>query len=189
MSRQLRQLLILALILVGALASAYYWYPRQETVSGDIESLRLQPGEGSPNQKQVGLAGLKLDFGPKKPERFKAPKRDIFGPLYVVRKVKKKPVVKPKPKVKPKPIEIPKIVITPKVVNIKPLATFTLLGYLDKDGDRTVFLGHGEEIFLLKVGDTFAREYHVAEITSDLVLIKRETDDREIRIALKKANK
>ena len=88
MSRQLKQLLILAAILFGALAYSYYWYPRQETVSGDIEVLRLQPNEVSTNQGQIDLAGLTLNLGLEKTGKFKEPKRDIFGPLYVEKIVK-----------------------------------------------------------------------------------------------------
>lgn len=191
MNRQNKMLLILALILAGALMYAYHWYPRQEFVTGDVESLRSQPqGSNVGGQSQSALAGLRLNFYQENRGEFRAPKRDIFSPLYVEKKIVRKPVKpapKPKPVVKPKPVPKPKVVAAPPPVKQQPIANFVLLGYLDKDSERTVFLGLKDEIFIVKTGDLFAKEYRVAELTPDQLLIRRESDSREIRIELKKA--
>jgi hypothetical protein len=41
-----------------------------------------------------------------------------------------------------------------------------------------------DEIFLLQQGDSFAREYQVAELTPHRLLIRRVSDSREIIIKL-----
>lgn len=192
MNRQNKILLILALILAGALMYAYHWYPRQEVVTGDVEVLRSQPqGSNTGEQPQSALAGLRLNFHQENRGAFKTPKRDIFSPLYVEKKVVRKPVKpapKPKSVVKPKPVPKPKIVVAPPPVTQQPIANFTLLGYLDKDSERTVFLGLKDEIFIVKSGDLFAKEYRVAELTADQLLVRRDSDSREVRIELKKAD-
>ena len=68
------------------------------------------------------------------------------------------------------------------------LPNFNLLGYLDKDGERTAFLGLGDEIFIVKEGDSFGNEYLVSEITEELLIVMREDDIRQIKILLEKPN-
>lgn len=55
------------------------------------------------------------------------------------------------------------------------LAKFNFIGYLDKAGERTVFLGIGEEIFFVRKGSTFGRmnEFSVQDLNRDLLIIKR----------------
>lgn len=186
MSRQIKLLLFIGLILAGSLYFSYWWYPHQEIVSEETGLLQFQPRVGMSAQPQAELVGLSLDFGKQNIGPFKSPQKDIFGPLYVEKKIKKARKPKPKPvvKQKPKPVVKPIIVIAPTVQ--KPAAIFNLLGYLDKSGVRTVFLSQKDQVYLVKEGDVFAQEYRVVELTSDLLLIKSETDQRETRIEFKK---
>jgi len=189
MSRQLKQIVVLSVLLVIALGYAYLWYPRQETVDGNVFVPRNVTTEGTLAAGDDLLAGLTITFPPQQVREFVPPKRDIFRPLYVPPKPKPKPKPKSQPKLKPKPKHKSKPVVVeapkPKPKPRQPLAKFALLGFLDNRGARTVFLQSLGKIYLVRQGETFFEDYYVDELTDELLRIKKPNDNRKIEIDLK----
>ncbi|MBW2520161.1 MAG: hypothetical protein JRD88_07405 [Deltaproteobacteria bacterium] len=119
-------------------------------------------------------------------EPFPGAKRDIFQ--FKARQVKK-PLAKvaSKPAEKPVIVEPPKPVApTPFEVVQKSLARFTFLGFLDRDGEKTVFLSSGGELFVVKSGERFgsSQEFLITSIEDKSLIVKNKFDDRILEVPL-----
>jgi hypothetical protein len=68
----------------------------------------------------------------------------------------------------------------------KELASFTFLGFLLKDGVKTIFLSSNNEIFVVKKGDRFGKDKHflVTELTPEMLTIRQNDDPRSITVPL-----
>lgn len=150
---------------------------------------RPQGGEGA-----VDLALLEREQ-----PRFSGYKRNIFSPIF--RDEVKPPPFKPLPP-PPKPVaKLPAPLPQPAAPPPPPpppppspeelarqaaeaeLSKFTFLGFLKKDGQRTVFLSKNNEIFLAKKGSTLG-QFQVAELTEDAITIRSPLGGRELVIPL-----
>ena len=88
--------------------------------------------------------------------------------------------VAPEPPVAPPPAPLP-----PPIPPVqRDMARFTFLGFLQKDGQKTIFLSKDREIFLVKKGDKLAGRYQAANITDDALTIRVLADGGEIVIPL-----
>jgi len=194
MNRKHLVLICLLAILAGSVIWSYYSYPRSKTV----RSLKYRPGAravagkpratlakpvpgGSDNQAlRVDL----LEQQPAIPEY----QRDIFKPLFIDQETMlarqaaaaaaeaarraRQAAAAAKP-VKPAPVP----------VGIqRELAGFRLHGLLQKDGQKTVFLAKGKEIFPVKQGTVFAGRYRVVSITDQVLSIKTTDTGDEVLI-------
>ena len=80
--------------------------------------------------------------------------------------------------VAPEPVEVveePQIVpMTPLEIVQRSLGQFTFLGFLDKGGEKTVFLSSGGELFLVKQGEVFGtdREFTVNAIDGNILKVE-----------------
>lgn len=181
------RLLLLLLCLLG-LAIWYAWQqsPRQERVGSRLDVSK----KDSVAAKAAVGEFARLDFSGGEMNEFHKPKRDLFRPLYSAPAVVKtlprpKPVVvapPPPPKPKPKPVAPPPVVAT------KPIQPLTVLGFLEKNRVKTVFLASRQgEIFLVKEGDRFADDLLVQKLTDTEISIGR--DRQEIGVTLKIGDK
>ena len=64
------------------------------------------------------------------------------------------------------------------------LAKFGFLGFLKKNGERTVFLSYDKQIMLAKKGATLASRFYVADLTDEAITIKEQSTGREIVIPI-----
>jgi hypothetical protein len=96
-------------------------------------------------------------------------------------------------KTAPKPIA--PVAITSPVAAFKPvmpvvvekaLSRFTFLGFLEKDGEKTVFLSSSGNLFLVKRGESFGidQEFLVADIDDDLLKVRHAGREGLIEIQL-----
>lgn len=184
-----RKRVILA-VLLGVLALcalyAYFATPRLEKAPPEVASPRLRPAakatvdiKSAEVQKRINFDSLVYE-----PQEFPGAKRDIF------RFVQQRPVmIKPAvPVVKAPVVEIvePKPAAEPVKVAIEPISTFTFLGFLEKAGEKTVFLSSGGNLFLVKRGESFGidQEFVVEDIFDNTLKVRHTDQDRLITIPL-----
>jgi hypothetical protein len=179
MNRQKKTLMILLALLLLAIGYAYLSMPDQQRVAPEVrpESGVTTTGKKRPMDKKQ----LRVDLLEKAPTRYKGADRDIFN--YA--KVKTAPAPKPKPTPPPvvKPVQPPPVV---NQVVRQQLARFTFLGFLVKDGERTVFLSRGEELFLVQEGAQFGddNQFKALTISPETMSISQAGDSRTIDIQL-----
>lgn len=195
MNRKRLILFVLAILLVIAVIWSYSAIPRHKTVS----TLKTSPG---PQVKPAALSAKSVSgtaaesrillLGQLEQEQpaFKGYRRNIFKPVFVdeLKLVKQKAAaVKPLPQLPATPVKTAPVEPVQPVVTLPvsaPLARFTFLGYLRKDGQRTIFLAKDKDIILVKKGDIVAGRYEASSITDQaLTLLVTDTGD-EIVIPL-----
>ncbi len=142
---------------------------RSVKVTGDLESKNVQ--------ERIDFAFLIAET-----QEFSRAKRDIFrfGGRPSV-KIAPKPAA---PVAFTSPIAAFKPVLP--VVVEKALSEFTFLGFLEKAGEKTVFLSSSGNIFLVKRGESFGidQEFLVADIDDDLLKVRHAGRERLIEIQL-----
>ncbi len=179
MSRS-RILLLLFAALCGAVSYAWIATPRQRRISPGQDIVRQTPRQPDNKNAVTYPAVADLDFSGGGDHNYQAPRKNLFGPLYLPPKpVAKRPVqtVKVrKPVVQPQKI-IP-VVVTPP--GPKPIPPLEVLGHLNKAGDITVFLSSRQgDLYLVKPGDMFADDLVVRNIgTTDIIVGRRQTDQQ-----------
>lgn len=183
MNRQKKTLLILLVLLLLAIGYAYLSMPAQQRAALKVrpESGVTTIGKKRPTDKKQ----LRVDLLEKAPTQYKGAARDIFN--YAP--VKTAPAPKPKPKPTPPPVVKPVQPHPTPVVNQvvrQQLARFTFLGFLVKDGERTVFLSRGEELFLVQEGAQFGddNQFTALTISPEKMSISQSGDERTIDIQL-----
>lgn len=186
MNRQRLTLAILVGILIVALAYAFWATPRQQRVAAPSSTPRPVSAQGEA-PAEAGHVRLEL----LKPEKRDFPgfRRDIFHyPAPPAPKPPPRPVSAPLPPPAPKPPAIPEPAPEPEipVAVRRELARFTFLGYLEKEGVKTIFLSAAGEIFVVKKGDRFGQdgEFHVTGLSPELLTIRQGDDPRSINIPL-----
>ena len=204
MNRQKLVLFITLVLLALAVTWSFFSFPREKTVaSPPAGTVRGKTAEKNPGGTVTGQTPAREDISPVIPrdertlrldllERdqagFKGYRRNIFKPVFVdeIKVMKQKATaIKPVPAppvapVVPRPLVIPAgapAETAPDTARTA-LAKFTFLGFLKKDGQKTVFLAKDKEILLVKKGDRFARQYEATAI-SDQALTIRVTDSGE----------
>jgi hypothetical protein len=194
MNRQKLLLLVLVVLLMVSVVWSYLKWPRQERVA----ALKYAPGQAGtaggkapaapapqPGQKGGGTV-LRLDLLEREKPSFTGYRRNIFKPVFSdeTRIMKQqaapsRPVAPPRPV--PPPVPVPS---APSPTPRSELARFTFLGFLNKDGRRTVFLAKDRDIILVKQGDRFAGRYEATSITGQALTIKVTDTGEEIVIPL-----
>lgn len=179
-----KRLLLAALLglLALCLGYAYFATPRLEKAPprGAEDSARRDTTVDSRRSARVADGRINFDFLSEEPVEFTGAKRDIFR--YAVRR----PV--PKPPVVETPV--PDVVEEPEPVTIEEvqqaLSQFTFLGFLEKGGEKTVFLSSRGSLFLVKSGERFGvdREFLVSGIDAKLLKVRRDGREDLIEIPL-----
>lgn len=203
MNRQKLMLCLLLVVLAGSLAYSFLRSPKQQHVA----SLTYAPGAKAPAGARKGKGGAQPEVNPgqlnlallnREQPRFTGFKRNIFSPIF--RDEVKAPPFKPPPP-PPPPVKLPTAQLPQPAVPPPPppppptpeelarqaaeleLAKFTFLGFLKKDGQKTVFLSKNNEIFLARKGSTLG-QFQVAELTDDAITIRSSLGGRELVIPL-----
>ncbi len=182
MKRQKIILTILLVILGLAMTYAFWNAPRQARVASTVPA---GSAVKSPAPQKVAILDekrkVRLDLLPRKGEAFAAPERNIFRLTEV------RPQPAPPPPVQPPPppvVERP--VVKPPPLPVKPLPHFTFLGFLEKAGQKTVFLTSNNEIYLVKAGQQFGpgQEFQIAELTDENLVIHQVAGGAPITVPL-----
>ena len=184
MNRKKLILSVLLCLLAVALVVSYFRYPRQKSV----EKLKYEKGA----KVQIGSRGsetrmllpqqnnLRLDLLDRAVPEITV-SRDILKPVFVDEAkqaaMKAAAVKKPPPPPPPTPPDIAR----QQAGSLKPL------GMLRKSGIQTAFFSRGNEIILLRVGDTPAAVpgYTVAGINDNALYLRSFTGDDEFSVPLR----
>lgn len=191
MNRQ--RLLLVGLLLSFALSVVYSYskYPRQKTV----DKLTFAPGKASgpapaKADSKVDDSRILLALLDERSAAGVSYRKNLFRPLFrdETRIVPlPPPPPKPLPSLPPPP-PAPPAVAPPAAAEPPPvqrdMARFTFLGFLKKDGQKSIFLSDKKEIFVVKKGDKIAGKYEVANVTDDLLTINALGDGGQIIIPL-----
>jgi len=192
MNRQ--RLLLVGLLLSFALSVVYSYskYPRQKTV----DKLTFAPGTVSrpapaKADSKVDDSRILLALLDERGAAGVSYRKNLFRPLFrdETRMVPlPPPPPKPLPSLPPPPPPAPPAVAPPAAAEPTPvqrdMARFTFLGFMKKDGKKTIFLSSNKEIFVVKRGDKIAGKYEVANVTDDLLTINALGDGGQIIIPL-----
>jgi hypothetical protein len=197
-----RQKLILCLLLAafaGSLAYSFLRSPKEQRVA----ALKYRPGAVAPAPRKQGAApgpaeagGLHLELLDRELPRFAGFRRNIFSPIFreELKAVPFKPLPPPPLPVKalpppPPPQQQQQVLAPPPPPPLPPpdeieLAKFTFLGFLKKNGEKTVFLSSNNEIFLAKKGSNVGTKFQVSDLTDDAITIRTIATGRELVIPL-----
>ncbi len=173
-------------VLVLCLLYAYVATPRLEKAPPRTSSQRTQPDTRTTKTLKAGdkPERINFDFLTAEPEDFPGAKRDIFRffqtrPVRVAAPVTviETPVVTP---------VIPEKPVVPFEVVQQSLSKFTFLGFLEKAGEKTVFLSSGGSLFLAKRGEKFGadQEFLVTNIDGNLLKVRHAGREGLIEIPL-----
>jgi hypothetical protein len=199
MNRQKLVLFLLLLVLAGSVGYSLLRSPRQQ----EVATLKNRPGmtasvlrsKKAPAQKEVAdsrsvhLAQLDQELS-----SFSGFRRNIFSPIF---KGEAPPALKlppPPPPVKLPPPPPPMPVAQPMPpppppptqaqVDEAEMGKFIFLGYLKKNGEKTVFLSKNNEIILAKKGSKLGSRFQVTDLTEEALTIKSLTTDQQMVIPL-----
>lgn len=184
---------ILLVVLCGAVIYAWVATPRQRRITDGQSSLqqtqRIQQKKTPADFPTV--ADLDLSTGGN--SQFQAPKKNLFGPLYLPQKPVKRRPAPPAAKVT-RPIEPSRqkapVVIQPQpqLRGPAPIQPLDVLGYLNKAGNYTVFLASKQGlVFLVKTGDVFADDLIVRSISNKEIKVGRRQTDQQVILRLSEA--
>ena len=174
-------------VLVLCMLYAYLATPRLEKAPPRSASKRTRSAVAkSPDKLQSKVSQDRIDFTFMEAEEqeFQGATRDVFR--FVQRRPEPTAVVVEEPEVQaPPPVVIEEPMVPIEVVQ-QTLAQFTFLGFLDKGGEKTVFLSSEGSLFLAKRGEQFGldMEFTVEDISGDLLLVRPEGRDFLIDIPL-----
>lgn len=185
MSRQRLILTLLIGLLLLALGYSYWATPRQQKVAAKSPATSAQGETGKDSvDAAVPRGTLRLDLLRRDGEDFPGFKRDLFS------------LTKPAPPAPPKPVPPPMPVRPPQPLPpsdgqepgsiARALGQFTFLGFLQKDGQKTLFLGNQGEIFVAKKGDAFGKhkEFVITEVSNETLTIRQGSGSGLITVSL-----
>lgn len=202
MNRQKLVLCLLLLVFAGAVLYSFLRSPKQQVVPlknrpGTVASVAKNKGVAAAPKSSAGDSGLHLELLNREQPPFAGYRRNIFSPIFSeeVKAPPFKPLPPPPRPVAPPPPPPPAPVQPPPPPPPSPeeianqlaeseLARFTFLGFLKKDGEKTVFLSSNNEIFLAKKGSNLGQKFQVANLTEDTITIRSVVGGREIVIPL-----
>lgn len=174
-------------VLAFCLLYAYLATPRLEKAPPRKASQRVQ--------RSVTVAGaleskgaqerINFDFLLAEPQKFSGAKRDIFrfeGRRPIARAPK---VALPAPVIPPVVAPVPLQPVPVDVIK-KALSQFTFLGFLEKAGEKSVFLSSNDSLFVVKRGESFGvdQEFLVADIDDNLLQVRHVGRDDLVEIQL-----
>ena len=162
-------------VLALCLVYAYVATPRLEKAPPRSASQRTRPVVKATGPQKVKSAPerINFDFLTAEPQEFSGAKRDIFN------FVQKRPVrtETPAPIVTAPVPPVESVAVMPEAVPFaavqQSLGQFTFLGFLEKGGEKTVFLSSGGNLFLAKRGEHFGadQEFLVADIDKNILKV------------------
>jgi len=183
MNRKRVLLFALLALLVLSIVYAYLTMPRLEKAPPRVASERGKPAASSAVSRSAN-ADSRIRFAEAESLKFNGAKRDIFrfkqryqSPVFVSPAKAAVPVVTP---AGPAPEAVSFATVQAE------LSRFTFIGFLDKAGEKSVFLTSGGTLFIAKRGEAFGldREFLVAAIDGNLLKVKRSGLDSLVEIPL-----
>lgn len=186
MSRQRLILTLVVGLLLLALGYAYWATPRQQKVAAKAPP-KAAEGRGSEAKAATGApqGTLRLDLLQRQDEEFPGFKRDLFS----LHKAPPPPPPMPPPMPMPvRPLPAPTTAVDPEAGAVaRALGQFTFLGFLQKDGAKTLFLSSQGEIFVAKKGDAFGKqkEFVITEVSAETLTIRQGSGPGVITVSLK----
>ncbi len=186
MNRKQLILMALLIILVLCVTYAYLAMPRLEKAPPRAQSKRSEPSEktATASADENLLQRVLLEKMTFENREFPGAERDIFN---YKQRLRQAPTVKP-PVVKPPIREVlPRKVVNPPVEELqRTLSRFTFLGFLDKGGEKTVFLSSGGSLFTVKQGERFGNnsEFLVAEIDNEVLTVQGSDESQNMKVPL-----
>ncbi|MGK2904878.1 MAG: hypothetical protein ACSLFH_00805 [Desulfuromonadales bacterium] len=182
MNRKRVILAALSGVLVLCLIYAYVATPRLEKAPPRAVNQRVRP-EPEPTVVLTELEvseRINFDFLTVDARDFPGAKRDIF---HFVQRRPALPAAIVKP---PVVVPVPVAPAVPFQVVQQSLSKFTFLGFLEKSGEKTVFLSSGGKLFLAKRGEDFGAdlEFQVADIVGNILKVRHAGRDGLIEIPL-----
>lgn len=204
MNRQKLLLFLLLIILSVSIVYSYLRSPKQQEAALPAQpgtrSAAAKKGSGAPPDVSGDTSMLHLELLEQEQPRSRGYRRNIFSPIF--RDELKQPPFKPlPPPPRPMPLPMPPPP-APAPAPVQPpppaptaeelarqaadaeLAKFVFLGFLQKNGQKTVFLSKNGEIFLAKKGTVLANVFRVTDLTDDAITIRSDAGSREIVIPL-----
>lgn len=186
MNRKQMTLFALLGILLLCVSYAYLAMPRQQKAPPRTVVKRPDTVEhvGTASATEGFSQRVMLDNLTTEPLDFPGAERDIFN--YKTRSrpapVVKAPVVSPTETV----TEVPAIIAPPIEEMQRALGKFTFLGFLDKGGEKTVFLSSGGALFTVKRGEHFGpnREFLVAGLDDKMLTVQRNGGGSKMQVPL-----
>jgi hypothetical protein len=199
MNRQKLVLCLLLLVFAVSVVYAYLRSPKERLATVKPRtgvSLRAAGKSAATTPKtEPGDAAVHLSLLERELPRFSGFRRNIFSPIF--REELKPPPFKPLP---PPPLPVKALPPPPQPLAMAPpplpapptpeqildseLAKFTFLGFLQKNGEKTVFLSSNSEIYLAKKGSNLGSKFQVVNLTDDAITIKAIAGGREVVIPL-----
>jgi len=199
MNRKKLVLCLLLLVLVASIAYSVWRTPRQQRVAAlkyrpGAAALTVRKGIAPPPRGEADDARVHIELLDRELPRYSGFRRNIFSPIFreELKLPPFKPLAPPPRPVLPLPPPPPPLPVqappppppTVDEIAARELAKFTFLGFLKKDGARTVFLSSNNEIFLAKKGSNLGTRYQVTDLTADAITIKMLAGGRELVIPL-----
>ena len=187
MNRKRMILAALLGVLALCLVYAYFAMPRLEKAPprSAKKSTRSAVAK-APDKLQSKVSQERIDFTflEAEEQEFSGATRDVFR--FVQRRTEPIAVVVEEPEVQAPPPVVSEEPMVPVEVVQQALAQFTFLGFLDKGGEKTVFLSSEGSLFLAKRGEKFGLdlEFTVEDISGDLLLVRPDGRDFLIDIPL-----
>jgi hypothetical protein len=188
MNRQKLLLILLLGLFVLALAYAFRATPRQTQVS-EVASRRpasTRPAASAGPSASAAEPRVHLELLVREDDASLGFKRNIFrfrqpAPSPLPPPPSSTVVLPPPP-----PPPVFEAAMPAAAARQRELARFTFLGFLLKDGVKSIFLAAGDEIFVVKKGDRFGkdRSFFVADLTPERLIIRQNDDPRPIAVSL-----
>lgn len=189
-----RKRLLLFILLIGLVLSAVYSYTKMPQLK-TVDKLKFAPGAAAAVPRtEAGVKGerLRLDLLKKEAALFSGYRKNIFRPVFredapggKVSLPKQVKLIPPPPPPAPPRPPVAAVPPPPPQVDIpKIMAHFTFLGFLQKEGRKTIFLSKDNDIFVVKQGDRLAGNFTVAGINDDVITIRELNGGSEIVIPL-----
>lgn len=183
MNRQKQLLAVLAVVFVLALGYAFWATPRprdREVAPTAAPPSPSRPAMERPLDAPDEETRVRLDLLSREREKFAGYQRDIFNYPRIT-PPPSPPIERPLAAPPPSPMEPSE----PEAVE-QELAGFTFLGFLERESVKTVFLSSGDQIFLVKEGESFGEgnDFHVTDLTPERLTIRHREDSRLITIPL-----
>ena len=195
MNRQKLVLFLLLLAFAGSLAYSFLRAPKEQHVAalkyrpGAVATgAVLRRGAAAPKGETADQSRLHLALLDRELPRAAGFRRNIFSPIFR-EEVKSPPFRLPPPPrpvkaLAPPPQPAPPAPPSAEQIAESELAKFTFLGFLEKNGEITVFLSSNNEIFLAKKGSNLGSKFQVTGLSKDAITIRSVAGGREIVIPL-----
>lgn len=199
MNRQKLLLFLLLLVLAGSIVWAVVRTPRQK----EAPASAARPGQATvirksgapPSQARAPAGALHLAQLDQQMAGSTGFRRNIFSPIFrgdEERPALKLPPPPPPPSTLPPPPPPPPQAAPPppppppteEELDRAELGKLRSLGFLKKNGERTVFLAKNNEIILARKGSKIGSSFQVADITDEAMTIKSLKSSAQVVIPL-----